>query len=152
MCFDDFQNDIQPCKHITENRIGMRLAGIENDVGKHRDDLFEARRLLQKRFVQPFHVRPKLDARHREVALKTLGKIRVKFFVLFIIQFKLIGNMNRIRGCFAIGEERRRRLQSNFMRNHADATLLRHVTRGCFGKELSVEHDHRTRLGLIEKP
>ena len=49
MVADNFQRHIQPIEHIFKDRVGMRLAGIKNDIGKDGHDLFEARGFLQKR-------------------------------------------------------------------------------------------------------
>src|SRR5687768_4283602 len=72
MCLDRFQNRIEPCKHIRKDSVGMRLAGIENDVRKYGHDLFETRSLREKSIVQAAQFGPELNARHQKVTLKTL--------------------------------------------------------------------------------
>ena len=148
---DDLQRHVQPIEHILKDRVGVRLAGVENHVGKDGHDLLESRRLLQKRLVQPLHVRPELDARHREIALETLRQVRIQPGVLLVVQLKLVRDGYRVGGRFALGEEGRRGLQPDFMRDHTDTALLGHVTRGRFGIELAVEHDHSPRLSPIEE-
>ena len=148
---DDIQRHVEPGEHIFKDRVGVRLAGVEDDVGKDGNDLLEPRGLRQKRLVQSLHVRPEFDARHREVALKPLGEIRVEFGVLGVVHLERVGDRDRVDGRFAVGEKGGGGLQSHLVGDDADAALARQVRGGRFGEELSVEEHHHARLRLIEE-
>jgi len=44
-------DQLQPGEHVREDGVGMRLAGVEDDVGKDRHDLLEAGRFAQEGLV-----------------------------------------------------------------------------------------------------
>ena len=85
---DNVKRQIQPIEHILKNSVGMRLAGIKNDVGKNGHDLFEPSRFFQKPFIQSLHVRPEFNARHREITLEAFGEIGIQLGVLRLIHLK----------------------------------------------------------------
>ncbi len=132
MLADHLQHQVQPVEHVFKDRVGMRLAGVEDDVGKDRHDLFEPRGFLQERLVQSLHVRPELDTGHAEIALEALGEIGIQPGILLIVQLELIRDVDRIGGRFAVREEGGRRLQSDLMRDDAYPALLGDIPRDRF--------------------
>ena len=71
MRLNDLQHQIEPGKHLGENRVSVHLAGVKDHISKNRHNLFEAIRKLQKIRIQLVHLRPEGDSRHCKIALQT---------------------------------------------------------------------------------
>ena len=145
------QDDIQPGEHVRKDSVRMRLAGIKDHIGKDRYDLPKLRRLCQKAFVKPPHVRPEIYASHAELPLEPLLQIGVQAVILLVIQFEVVGDVNRICGGLTVCEESARGLESDFMRNDADSPPLCDESSNSLREELTVEDHHCSRTHGIQK-
>ncbi|OQB83568.1 MAG: hypothetical protein BWX85_01215 [Chloroflexi bacterium ADurb.Bin120] len=115
MGFDDRQNLIQPRKHIRENHIRVGLAGVKDHIGKDGDHLRKRFHPFEKGLIQAGHLRPKLDASHAEIALKTFGEIFIQFCVLCRSELKILRDVNIVSRRLAFSKENRKGAHTHLM-------------------------------------
>ena len=148
---DQLQYLVEPGEHIGEDGVGMHLAGIEDHVGEHRDELLELGQSAQKGLVQAAHLGPEADASHAEVALEALFQVSVQAGVFCLVQLEVRGDIHWIGGGFARREEGRVRAQAHLVRDAGDAAGQRQAAGDRFGIEHAVECDQQAGVVLIQK-
>src|SRR4030065_466190 len=95
---------VQPGEERREDNIGMRLAGVEDDVGEDRHNLLILIRLLEEGVRQSFHLRPEANASHRKLPLEALAEISIQTIVLRFIQLEFLRDMQWVSGGLTSGQ------------------------------------------------
>src|SRR5262249_1843800 len=146
------QQHVQPGEHVWKDGVRVRLAGIENNVGKYWHDVPETCGFLKKALIKPPHAWPELDACHGELASKQSLEIGIQSGILLGVQFEFLRDGDGVCGGVPIGEKGAGRLQAHLMCDYPQAALVRHKSGSRLRKELTIEDHNRARLSSIQKP
>ena len=148
---DHVQRGVEPGEHVRKHRVGMRLAGIEDDIGEDRYQLLEAACPGEEVRVQAAHAGPELNSRHRELAVEAIFQVGVQSGILSRAQLKILGDANRVGCSFPIREEGTGGLKADLVRDNTEPAALSDIARRGFREELTVENHHKARIRLSQE-
>ena len=146
-----FQQRIEPGEHILEHYVGVRLAGIENDVREDRHQLLETGGFFEEFRFEFAHFGPELDPSHVEIAFETFTQVIIQALILCFVQLEVRGNIEIVSGGIAFGEVGAERTQPDFVADDADAVFARHPAGGCFGVLHAVKDHHSLGLSFLNQ-